>query len=487
MEAKPRFNGRSSHSADYDAVVVGAGPNGLSAAIVLAQSGAKVLVLEAHETIGGGARTAELTMPGFKHDVCSAMHPLGRASPFFRSLPLDKFGLEWVFAPASVAHPLDGERSIVYGPSVAETARRLGRDEASYLRVFTPLVRDWQKIITSLLGPLRLPMPNLLAMMRMGMLSLFSARDLSRLIFREETARAGFGGMAAHSIMTLEHPISAAFGLMLTILAHGVGYPMARGGTQAIADALGAYLRSLGGEIRTGMEVHELSEVPKAKAVLMDVTPRQLIRIAGERLPEGYRRALGRFRYGPGVFKIDYALDSPAPWLAPENNLAPTVHLAGSFEEVSESERTVWQGGHPRRPFIIYVQQSQFDQTRAPEGKHTAWAYCHVPNGSQVDMTSAIEDQIERFAPGFRSRILARATHDTQQMEAYNSNYIGGDINGGVQDLAQFFTRPLPRISPYSTPVKGLFICSSSTPPGGGVHGMCGYFAAQSALKMMRR
>jgi phytoene dehydrogenase-like protein len=486
MEAKPRFNALSTNSADYDAVVVGAGPNGLSAAIVLAQAGARVLVLEARDTIGGGTRTGELTLPGFRHDVCAAMHPLGRASPFFRSLPLEKFGLEWVFAPASVAHPLDGEPSILYGPSLDVTAKRLGKDGAAYLRLFTPLVRDWQKIITSLLGPLRLPMPNLIPMIRMGLPSLLSARGLSRLLFREKAARAGFGGMAAHSIMTLEHPISAAFGLMLTILAHGVGYPMARGGSQAIADALGAYLISLGGEIRTGFEVHDLGEIPRAKAVLLDVTPKQLISIAGERLPEGYRRALGRFRHGPGVYKLDYALDSPAPWLAQENNLAPTVHLGGTFEEVSESERTIWQGRHPRRPYIIYVQQSQFDSTRAPQGKHTAWAYCHVPNGSQEDMTQAIEDQIERFAPGFRNRILARHSYNTLEMEAYNPNYIGGDINGGVQDLAQFFTRPVPRISPYTTPVKGLFICSSSTPPGGGVHGMCGYFAAQAALKSLK-
>ncbi len=473
-------------SAEYDAVVVGAGPNGLAAAITLARAGAKVLVVEARETIGGGTRTAELTLPGFRHDICAAMHPLGKASPFFRSLPLDQFGLEWVSAPASVAHPLDGGRSVLFGPSAEATARSLGRDGAAYRRVIGALARDWKGIIESLLGPLRLPMPHLFSAARMGAFSFFSAKLVAHLLFRGMEARAAFAGMAAHSILPLEQAPSAGFGLMMSLLAHSVGYPMARGGSQAIADALGGYLRSLGGEIRTGMEVRGLAELPRSKAVLLDVTPRQVVQIAGERLPEGYRRALERYRYGPGVFKLDYALEAPAPWLAAECMQAPTVHLGGSFEEIAESERTVWQGRHARKPYVIYVQQSLFDPTRAPQGKHTAWAYCHVPNGSQVDMTGLIEEQIERFAPGFRSRILARSAHHAQDMEAYNANYIGGDINGGVQDLGQFFTRPVARISPYTTPVKGLFICSSSTPPGGGVHGMCGYFAAREALKALK-
>jgi phytoene dehydrogenase-like protein len=467
---------------DYDAVVVGSGPNGLAAAISLAQAGCSVLVLEAKETVGGGLRSAELTLPGFSHDICSAIHPLGVGSPFFQSLPLGDYGLEWIQPDVPLAHPFDDGTAITMERSVEATATALGPDAAAYRRLMAPLVADWDKLTVDILGPLRVPR-HPVAMAHFGLLAIRSARGLAESRFESEPARALFAGLAAHSIMPLEQRPTAAFGLVLGILGHAVGWPLPRGGSQNIADALADYLRSLGGEIVTDMAVKEIDDLPAAPAVLFDVTPRQLLRMAGHQLPSGYRRQLLSYRYGPGVFKIDLALDGPIPWQAAECARAGTVHLGGTLSEIAAGERAIWRGQHPERPYVLLAQQSLFDPTRAPAGKHTVWAYCHLPNGSTVDMTERIEAQIERFAPGFRDCILARRVISPLAFEQYNANYIGGDINGGVQDLRQQFTRPALRLVPYTTPNRRIYLCSSSTPPGGGVHGMCGYFAAQAALR----
>lgn len=476
-----------SRGTTFDAVVVGSGPNGLAAAITLARAGKSVRVIEARDTLGGGARTAELTLPGFRHDICSAIHPLGVGSPFFQQLPLAQFGLEWVFPPYAVAHPLDDGTAVIVQNSIEATAATLGVDTAAYQRLMISMVGDHDKILADLLGPLPLPPRHPLAIVKFGILALLPASVLVKLFFRGERARAVFAGMAAHSMIPLNIPLTASFGLMLSLLAHAIGWPMARGGSQSIVDAMTAYLVSLGGEVQTGKHIQRLEDLPAARAALLDVTPRQLVAITGDRLPASYRKALSRFRYGPGVFKIDYALDGPIPWKARECLKAGTVHLGGTFEEISEAEAAVWRGEHPQRPFVLLTQQSLFDPTRAPEGKQTLWAYCHVPNGSTVDMTQAIEDQIERFAPGFRDRILARHSFHAGQMELYNPNYVGGDINGGAQTFTQFFTRPVARRVPYATPARGIYLCSSSTPPGGGVHGMCGYHAARAVLRDFER
>jgi phytoene dehydrogenase-like protein len=466
-----------------DAVVVGSGPNGLAAAITLARAGKKVLLLEGKDKIGGGLRSSDdLTLPGFLHDPCSAMHPLGIGSPFFRALDQKQLGLRWVFPPIAMAHPLDDGTAAVIRGRVETTASQFGRDERAYRMLMGPLVDNWKAIIDEFLGPLRVP-HHPIAIARFGVFALMPATTLAKVLFREERARAVFAGLAAHSILPLERPATSAFGLMLGMLAHALGWPVAAGGSQTIAAALAKCFEELGGEIVTGHEVRDLDELAGNRTVLLDVTPKQLLRLAGDRLPEDYRKKLAAYRYGAGVFKVDYALDGPVPWRAKECLQAGTVHVGGTLEEIAESEATWDRGGHSQRPFIIVGQQSLFDPSRAPDGKHTLWAYCHVPNGSTVDMTEAIENQIERFAPGFRSRILARATRNSVEMERYNPNYIGGDINGGTQDLGQLFTRPVPKLDPYATPVPGLFLCSSATPPGGGVHGMCGYFAAQSALR----
>ena len=465
----------------YDAIVVGSGPNGLAAAIHLARQGHAVKLYEARETVGGGTRSAQLTLPGFTHDVCSAIHPLALASPFFRTIPFEKLGVEWIQPPAALAHPLDDGSAVVLAGSIEATARRLGDDSRAYVRLMGPLVGDWENLISEILGPLRIPRHPII-LSRFGLQALRSAQGLIKGKFSGERARALLAGMAAHSMMRLDRPPTAAFSLMLGMLAHAVGWPMARGGSQAIADALADHFISLGGSIETNKQINSVEDLPAARAVLFDLTPKQLLPILGSRIPRSYRRRLQRYRYGPGVFKIDWALDEPIPWAASECLQAGTVHIGGHMEEIVAAEGAVWDGEHPDRPFVLLAQQSLFDPSRAPEGKHTAWAYCHVPNGSTEDMTTRIENQVERFAPGFREVILARATMNASELEIYNPNYAGGDINGGVQDLRQHFTRPAPRINPYRIPGKGLYLCSSATPPGGGVHGMCGYFAARSAL-----
>jgi phytoene dehydrogenase-like protein len=465
----------------YDAVVVGSGPNGLAAAVELALNGRSVAVLEAEDTVGGGTRSAELTLPNFVHDVGSAIHPLGYASPFFSTLPLDEHGLEWVHPPAPLAHPFDDGTAVVLDRSVGETGETLGPDAAAYRRFMEPTVRDFDRIIDSLLGPPRLPR-HPFALARFGLHALRSARGLAEDLFEGEKARGLFAGNAAHSFLPMEQAPSAAFGLVLSTVGHAAGWPFPKGGSQKIADALVSYLRSLGGEVQTGVRVRYVEEVPRTRAVLFDVTPRQLLEISGHRFTGRYRRALERYRYGPGVFKVDFALDGPIPWRAEACGRAGTVHLGGTLDEISAGEATVARGEHAEKPFVLLAQQSLFDPSRAPPGKHTVWAYCHVPNGSTVDMTEHIEKQIERYAPGFRDRILAKSTMGPAELQRINANHVGGDINGGLQDLRQLFTRPVVRLTPYSTSAEGLYLCSSSTPPGGGVHGMCGYFAARAAL-----
>jgi phytoene dehydrogenase-like protein len=469
----------------YDAIIVGAGPNGLAAAITLAQAGRSVLVVEGRATVGGGMRTAELNLPGFRHDICSAIHPLGVGSPFFSTLPLDRFGLEWIYPPANVAHPLDDGTAAVLYRSIEKSAETLGSDGPAYLRLIKPFARNWDKLAPALLGPLTIPR-HPFALGHFGWYARRSAVGLACARFKQPGSRALFGGLSAHSILPLEQSPSAAFGLVLASLAHAVGWPLPKGGSQQIAEALAAYLRSLGGEIITGQTIESVDDLPSSRAVLLDVTPRQILRLAGRHLSPGYSKGLARFRYGPGIFKVDYALSGPVPWTAPGCHEAGTVHLGGTLEELAVSERAAARGEICEKPYVLVTQPSRFDSTRAPAGQHTLWAYCHVPHGSTLDMTGAITAQIERFAPGFGQLILAKSTMNTAQVERYNPNYIGGDINGGTQDWFQLFTRPMPRLSPYSTSNPRIYICSSSTPPGGGVHGMCGYSAATALLRHLK-
>lgn len=472
----------------YDAVVVGAGPNGLAAAIALAQAGQKVQVIEAEATIGGGCRSAELTLPGFVHDICSAVHPLGRASPFFSQLPLERYRLRWIEPQAQFAHPLDDGAAIV-SRDLSATAERLGADAEAYYDLAGSVVKDWDLIMKELVGPFRVPRGarKLLAAGRFGLKALQPLTFLARR-FRTPAARAILAGCGAHSMLRLSEPLSGGVGLILLASAHAVGWPIPEGGSHRITDALAAHLKELGGEVVTGRRVTSLDDLPRYRAALLDLTPRQVLQIAGERLARSrggnrYLRQLRGYRYGMGVFKLDLALNGPIPWRDQEVLRAATVHLGGTLEEITAAEEAVTQGQIPERPFVLLAQQSLFDPSRAPAGHHTVWAYSHVPNGSTVDMTERIVGQIERFAPGFKSRIAAVSKRGPAELERYNPNFVGGDIGGGRADLRQFFTRPALRLDPYSTPDPEVFLCSSATPPGAGVHGLCGWYAARSVLR----
>jgi phytoene dehydrogenase-like protein len=467
---------------DYDAVVVGSGPNGLAAAITMQQAGLSVLLIEGKDTIGGGLRTAELTLPGFKHDVCSAIHPLAISSPFLKSLPLAKYGLEFIYSPYAAVHPLDGGTAAVLQNSLLATATGLGADASAYQKLIQPLLQSWPDILPDVLAPLQWP-AHPLKMAGFGLKAFRSAESIAKQYFETEQARAMWAGMAAHGMQPLNKPVMAAVALVLLLAAHDKGWPIPKGGSQQIADALAAHFITLGGKIETGTMVTSLQQLPSSHAVLFDVGPRQLLQIAGQSLSSTYKWQLERYKYGMGVYKVDWALAESIPFTAEACREAGTVHIGGTYAEVAASEQAAWEGRISDKPFVLLAQQSLFDKNRAPEGKHTAWGYCHVPQGSTVDMTDAIEKQVERFAPGFRERIIGRHTMDSKQVEAYNPNYFGGDINGGIQNITQLFTRPALRFSPYRTSAKGLYICSASTPPGGGVHGMCGYHAARRALK----
>jgi phytoene dehydrogenase-like protein len=469
-------------SSAYDAIVIGSGPNGLAAAITLARAGRAVVVREGGRTVGGSCRSATLTRDGFTHDICSTVHALALASPFMRGVPLREHGVEFVHPQAPYAHPLGGGSAAVAERSVDDTAATLGRDGEAYRTLMGPIVRDWEKLLPGLLAP---PSPftrHPLAMMRFGLKAVRSARALVEGRFQGEPAKALFAGAAAHAILPLQWAGTAAYGLVLGASAHAGGWPVVRGGSQVLSDALAGYFRSLGGTIETDAPVTSLRELPQARAVLCDVTPRQLIALAGEQMPAGYRRRLERFRYGPGAHKVDWALSGPIPWKCADVGRAGTVHLGGTFDEIAVAERAPWEGRHAERPYVLLVQPTLFDPTRAPAGKHTAWAYCHVPHGSPLDVTDRIEAQVERFAPGFRDLILARGVMTTADLQRHNPNLVGGDITGGAQLLRQVFARPVLSANPYRTPMKGVYLCSSSTPPGGGVHGMCGYHAAKTAL-----
>jgi len=465
------------------ACVIGSGPNGLAAAIVLAKAGLHVDVYEAEPQPGGAARTLELTLPGFHHDFGSAVHPLAAGSPFFSSLPLRDFGLEWIHSPATVSHPFDDGTAITLERDLLDAEAALGADGRAWRDLMTPFVERWADFVPEILGPVaHLPRhPFLLA--RFGLKTFASAQTLAHRCFRKPRTKALFAGLAAHSFLRLDEVLSGPFGMVMALAAHAVGWPIPRGGAQSITNALCGYISKLGGEIKTSTRIESLNRLPSYNIILCDITPRQLLSIAGDRLSPSYKRRLARYRYGPGIFKVDYALNAPIPWRAPECLRAATVHLGGSFEEVAASEKAMGSGQHAERPFVLLVQPTLFDPTRAPQGMYIAWTYCHVPNGSEVDMLGRIETQIERFAPGFKDCIVARrvfATRDLQQMDA---NLIGGDIMGGAMDLGQTLFRPTSR--QYATSAPGLYICSASTPPGGGVHGMCGYHAARLALSRL--
>jgi phytoene dehydrogenase-like protein len=472
-----------------DAVVVGAGPNGLAAAAVLARAGLSVTLLEAADRVGGGTRSEELTLPGFVHDVCSAIHPLGAASPIFAELGLEAHGLEWVHPDAPAAHPLPDGSAVILERSLDGMVDALGADGRMWRRLVGPFVRDWDDVTATILGPLLRVPRHPVALTRFGLRALVPASALARSVFQGEQARAVFAGLAAHAILDLRTPLTSSFGIIFAAAAHTVGWPAARGGSQRIADALVSSLVSHGGEVVTGHPVTTLADLPPARVALFDVTPRQILAIAGDRLPAGYRRRLARYRYGPASFKLDYALDGPVPWKAEEAGRAASVHVCGTMEDVMAAEADVVRGRHPERPFVICTQPGLFDAGRAPAGKQTFWAYTHVPRGSTVDVTQSIEDQLERFAPGFRDRVLARRVMTPADIEAHDANYVGGDIAGGSHGGLQLIARPVLSPKPYAVPIEGLpaYLCSASTPPGAGVHGMCGYWAAQAALRRRGR
>lgn len=466
---------------DYDAVVVGSGPNGLAAGILLQQQGLSVLIVESKSTLGGGLRTEELTLPGFRHDVCSAIHPLAAASPFFNTLPLHEHGLKYISPDIAAAHPFDDGSAAVLTNNVNDTASLLGDDAQVYKRLVGTIVKNWYGIANDILSPLRFP-SHPLNMAAFGLNAFTSASHLAKK-FKTKNGKGLWAGMAAHSIQPLTNSATSAIALVLMAAANIKGWPLPERGASSIAEALVSYFTSIGGKTQTSLHVTSLKQLPSSHAVLFDITPKQLLQIAGEKFSSLYTRQLKKFRYGAGAFKVDWALAEPTPFKAESARSAGTVHVGNSYDEIAAYERSIWNNGSEEKPFVLFTQPSIFDTSRAPGGKHTAWAYCHVPNGCVKDMTNAIELQVERFAPGFRDRILAKHSLNPLQLEDYNNNYIGGDINGGVLDIRQLFTRPALRWSPYRTSEKGLYICSSSTPPGGGVHGMCGYHAAKRALK----
>jgi len=466
------------------ACVIGAGPNGLAAAIVLAQAGMHVDVLEAESTPGGAVRTLGLTLPGFRHDFGSAVFPLGAGSPFFSSLPLIDHGLQWIHSPAALAHPLDDGTALMLERDLNETAGSLGVDGPAWDKLLRPFVEGWSDFAPEILRPVSFAPRHPWLMARFGMVALRSAQSVARR-FRSQRTRALFAGLAAHSFLGLDEPLSAAFAILMAVPAHAVGWPIPRGGAQSLTDALCSLLSTLGVRVNISSPVHDLAALANYDLFLCDLTPRQLVRVGGKRLSESYKRKLERYRYGTGVFKVDYALNTPIPWKAADCARAATVHLGGNFEEIAASEKTVRMGGHPDRPFVLLAQPSLFDNSRAPAGKHTAWAYCHVPLGSKIYVLEKLEGQIERFAPGFRDCILARRVFSTADLENMDANLVGGDIGGGVLDLRQSLFRPTWRH--YATSARDVYICSASTPPGGGVHGMCGYHAAKMALSRMSR
>jgi phytoene dehydrogenase-like protein len=465
------------------ACVIGAGPNGLAAAIVLAQAGLQVDVLEAESTPGGAARTLELTLPGFRHDFGSAVYPLGAGSPFFSSLPLIDHGLEWIHSPAALAHPLDDGTAVMLERDLSETRDSLGIDGPAWDKLMRPFVERWTEFAPEVLRPVPFIPRHPWLMARFGLVALQPARVVARR-FRSERTRALFAGLAAHSFLSLDEPLSAAFAILMAAPAHAVGWPIPRGGAQALTNALCGYLATFGGKVHTSSPVQSLAALanifPKYDLLLCDLTPRQLVKIGGQRLSDGYKQRLGKYRYGAGVFKVDYALNAPIPWKAADCLRAATVHLGGTFDEIAASEKAIRMGQNAARPFVLLAQPSLFDSTRAPAGKHTAWAYCHVPNGSEVNVLEKLEDQIQRFAPGFRDCILARRVFSPADLESMDANLVGGDIGGGAMDIRQFLFRPTWRH--YATSARDIYICSASTPPGGGVHGMCGYHAAKMAL-----
>lgn len=472
----------SSTLSNYDAFVIGSGPNGLAAAIALAQQGLKVKIFEAKDTIGGGTRTLELTEPGFKHDICSAVHPTAVSSPFFKSLPLGDYGLEWIHPDFPVAHPLENGEAVITEKSFENTLARLDSDSKNYRKLFKDFVDSWEYLSEDLFGTLRIP-NHPLSMMRFGWYGMFSSNLLSNSFFKQERTKAYFSGLAAHSILPLDNAFTASFGLVLGTTVHSVGWPVAKNGSHSITKALAGFFRFLGGEIELNSHIESLNELPSGKPILFDLTPRQVLTIADNKIPDALKDKLLRFNYGPGAFKIDFALSEPVPWLNEECRKAGTLHLGGSMKEIAYSEKQVWNGEHPEKPYVLVSQPSLFDESRAPEGKHVLWSYCHVPNGSTENMEERIINQIERYAPGFRDIIISTSTMNAMDFEKYNPNYIGGDINGGAQNLKQLFGRPLMKWDPYKLPVDQLYICSSSTPPGGGVHGMSGFNAARSVLK----
>ena len=470
----------------YDVVIIGSGPNGLSAGIALAQADLSVLLIEAADTVGGGMRTAELTLEGFHHDICSAVHPMGYLSPYFNQLNLERYGLEWVFPKVSVAHPLDGEPAVLLEKSVTNTAVNLGADGARYRRIMQPFANRVEDLFQDMLKPLGIPRSPVL-FTQFGIQALLPASAYARMVFKEKRAKALFAGCAAHSILPFDKFFTTALGLIFLASGHGVDWPFPKGGSQALADALRNCFIDAGGTLQLSTRIDHFNQLPKARAYVFDTDPWQLADIAKNELPSRYTKRLRTYNFGPGVFKIDVALNAPIPWTDPNCHKASTVHVGGTFEEIEASEKAIWNGQHSDTPYVLIAQQSHFDDTRAPAGKHTCWAYCHVPNGSDRDMSQVIKNQIERFAPGFQDTILHEHSMNASAFEAYNPNYVGGAVTGGAADITQLFTRPTARVDPYSTPNPKIYICSASTPPGGGVHGMNGYYAAQSVLRSLKK